>query len=149
MRPKLALRFVVLLTALGTAPAFAAPPARQEVTAASPIDCRWAWIWTTAGLERVGLDPHDVKTEAGPGTCVFANGRYLVRWKDSGQVASGRFTVSGDVLRSVADKRDPRDETGKVAFIRFSIFRDRLTWSKIPGRFGYDVLPITPWTRVR
>jgi hypothetical protein len=32
--------------------------------------------------------------------------------------------------------------------MRFSIFRDRLRWSMVPGRQGFDDLTITPFRRV-
>jgi hypothetical protein len=32
---------------------------------------------------------------------------------------------------------------------RFSIYRDRITWSRVPGRYGIDPFLSALWTRVR
>lgn len=114
----------------------------------SVIDGRWKWTWPAARLRHVGASSYDVKTMAGPGSVVFAHGRYVARFAVSGRMGSGRFSIDGDVIRFVTDKRDPHDVPGRVVFMRFSIFRDRLTYSIIPGRVGWTYLPISPLTRV-
>jgi hypothetical protein len=114
----------------------------------SSIDGRWTWTWPVAQLRHVGASAYDVKTMSGPGSVVFAHGRYLARFADSSRVATGRFSVEGDVIRLVPDKRDPHDKR-TVVFMRFSIFRDRLTWSLIPGRSGWTYSLISPLTRVK
>jgi hypothetical protein len=115
----------------------------------SLIDGRWTWTWPAVQLRHAGASSYDVKTMSGPGEVVFAHGRYLARFADSGRVASGRFTVEGDVVRLVPGKRDPHDVPGKAVFMRFSIFRDRLSWSLIRGRSGWNLLPISPLTRTK
>jgi hypothetical protein len=114
----------------------------------SPIDGRWTWSWSAAQLRRQGSNPYDLGTQTGPATVVFANGRYLARWERSGRVAAGTYTVDGDVARFVVERRTPHDVAGSVHYMRFSIYRDRLTWSMVSGRQGFDDLPITPFRRV-
>jgi hypothetical protein len=116
--------------------------------ARTPIDGRWTWTWTAAQLRRQGSNPYDLKTQTGPATVVFANGRYLARWQLSGRVGAGTYTVDGDVVRFVVARDGPRDAAGSVHYMRFSVFRGRLTWSMVPGRQGFSDLTITPFRRV-
>jgi hypothetical protein len=57
------------------------------------------------------------------------------------------FTVDGDIVRFVVVKRDPHDVAGSIHYMRFSIFRDRLTWLNVRGREGFDDLTISPFLR--
>jgi hypothetical protein len=104
-------------------------------------------MWTAAQLRRQGSNPCDLRTQTGPATAVLGDGRGMARWRDSGRVAAVTYTVDGDVARFVVVKRDPCDAAGSVHYMRFSIFRDRLKWSMVPGREGFDDLTITPWRR--
>jgi hypothetical protein len=137
-----------LLAVAAIAAAVAASGSGAANAGGSPIDGRWTWTWPAAQLRHAGAGSYDVKTMAGPGSVVFAHGRYLARFANSGRVASGRFSVEGDVIRLAPDKRDPHDVPGKIVFMRFSIFRDRLTWSVIPGRSGWTYSLISPLTRI-
>ena len=143
MRPA---SFLLALVALATASPVPAADGRRD--GGSPIDGRWTWTWTAAQLSRLGSNPYDLGTQTGPATVVFANGRYLARWQLSGRVAAGTYTVDRNVARFVVVERDPHDAAGSVHYMRFSIFRDRLTWSMVPGRQGFDDLTITPFRRV-
>ena len=65
------------------------------------------------------------------------------------EVLRGTYTVSGNVATLVFRPGTPGTVPGIRYMMRFSVFHDRLTWSKIPGRVGLDALPAVPWTRVR
>jgi hypothetical protein len=110
----------------------------------SPLDGRWTWTWTVADMNRAGANSYDRRTLLGPETCVFANGRWDGRNLSSGRRDGGRFTVHGSIVTFVHEY-GPGNHQG--AELRFSIYRDRLTWSAIPGRSAWTLLPTTPWVR--
>jgi hypothetical protein len=129
---------VALLASLGPAGAGAGGSGR------SVIDGRWTWTWTAADMKRAGANAHDRKTLLGPETCIFADGRFEGRNLSSGRRDGGRFTVHGSIV-TLALEYGPGSR--RVVELRFSIYRDRLTWSTIPGRAGWSLFPTTPWVR--
>lgn len=119
--------------------------------ATSPIVGRWHWTWTRDELLRVDQIPFDVKTLDGPEVLVFANGRYHARNLRTGRIDAGRLTVNGYVVTFIPTFTSVpgvgRRPGQNSATMTFSIYRDRLIWKRVPGRYGWDILTITPWTR--
>ena len=134
--------FLILATVAAVSTAGAAVRANR-----SPLDGRWTWTWTRADVLRTSGPGYDEKTLVGPETLVFANGRYHARNLRSGRRDDGRFTVTADVVRFFPET-GPEVASG-VAMMRYSLFRDRLTWMMVPGRHGWNLLTTTPWTRAR
>lgn len=130
------------------APAVASPVAGADGgrVARSPLDGRWTWTWTAADLDRAAASPYDRRTLLGPETCVFANGRWDARNPRSGRRDGGRFAAHGNVVTFTVEYGPPGP---RAAELRFSVYRDRLVWSMIPGRHGWSLLTTTPWVRVR
>jgi hypothetical protein len=121
-----------LLALVGLTAASPVSAAHGRRVGGSPIHGRWT-SWTAAQLRRKGSNPYDLRTFTGPATVVFADGRGLARWRDSGRVEAVTYTVAANAIRFVVVKRNSHDVAGKVWYLRFSIFRDRLTWSLVPG----------------
>jgi len=111
----------------------------------TPLDGRWQWTWTKAELNGAP-GPHF------PGSyfAEFRDGRHYSNYPKPGSMLTlkGTFTVHGVVVTLHFRPGATSVEPGRTYMMRFSIYRDRLTWSKIPGHAGLDLLPITPWTRV-
>jgi hypothetical protein len=128
-----------VLAAVGVATA-----ALPSASARTPIDGTWTWTWTAADMNRAGANADARKTLLGPETCTFASGRWDGRNLSSGRRDGGRFTVSGDVVTFMVEygRAGPR-----TVQLKFSIYRDRLSWSTIPGRAGWSLLTTTSWTR--
>jgi hypothetical protein len=57
--------------------------------------------------------------------------------------------VRGNLATFVFPRRAGRIVPGYVYWMRWSLYRDRLTSSKVPGRLALDALVITRWIRVR
>jgi hypothetical protein len=138
-------RSVLLIVLMSLLVAGVAGAAAARNSGTSPIDGRWQWTWTKAELAR-GPKPYFLGTFVAE----YRDGRQYSNYPKPGSALRpvGTFTVQGDVV-SLRFNRDASGvDPGKTYMMRFSIFRDRLTWSKVPGRAGLDTLPLTPWTRV-
>ena len=114
----------------------------------SPLDGRWKATITHDGLLRTGeVDPAEARKLYGPWTAQFANGRFQTLNTRTGRGAQGTFTISGKLIRFVF-ATGVGIKPGAVAVCAESVYRDRLTFTKVPGRrclaFNAAV-----WTRVR
>src|SRR5262249_4793022 len=138
---------LLILTALVATGAGGAAGAR----AASPLDGTWTWTWTRAELHRPGIaSARDADILAGRHLATFANGHVTDRNLTTGQVRAGaRFFVHGNVVGFVFPTRGPGIVPGRRYELKWSIYRDRLTFAELPGRSVLTALPIKPWTRVR
>ena len=118
---------------------------------ASPLDGTWKWTWTRAELLHPGItNARGADILAGRHVATFANGHVTDRNLTTGRVRTGtRFSVHGNVVGFVFPKRGPGIVPGRTYELRWSIYRDRLRFSELPGRSVLTALPIKPWTRVR
>jgi hypothetical protein len=110
----------------------------------SPLDGRWTWTWTPAQVKSKNLPPR-------------LAGRYLVELQDGDLtrllphpvLRGAHFTTQGDVATFVFPRGVVALVPGRHYVMHWSIYRDRLTWSKIPGRAWWgDLFLAVPWTRV-
>jgi hypothetical protein len=117
--------------------------------ARSPIDGRWRWNWTYAGLLHCCGKPV-ADAQAGPSLSEFRDGRIYALDAGTGRLIGlrGTYSVAGDVVTFVFSHHYPGNMAGRAYVMRFTLFRDRLTWSHVPGRAGIDALTTAPWTRV-
>lgn len=63
-------------------------------------------------------------------------------------VANGTYTLAGNVIRFVF-KSGAAVHLGQTYWLRWSVYRDRLTFSNVPGRPSLGAFTLNPWTRVR
>jgi hypothetical protein len=140
-----ALLFGVLVASVAASPSFAAfsgsgPP--------SILDGRWKSTNTVDGLLQTGeVGAKEVGQLRGTWTAHFAPGRFDVRNQLTGGLGQGTFVVTGNRVRFVfASGVDVRP--GSVAVCTASVFRDRLTFTKVPGQscLAWDA---AVWQRVR
>jgi hypothetical protein len=140
-------RAALLVIVASLAVAAPALPASSRHSGSSPLDGRWKWTWTHDELVRNSpSDIINIRTLAGSETIVFANGRWKANNSTTGRVDGGTFTINGDIVTFTHTIGPPGV---RPATMHYSIYRDRLTWKMVPGRYGWSVLTITPWTRVR
>jgi hypothetical protein len=79
----------------------------------------------------------------------FHNGTYKGLDLATGRVLStGSYKLEGDLIRFVF-RRGIAVRRGVPYWMRWSVYRDRLTFSSVPDRQTLGVLTIRPWTRVR
>lgn len=136
-------RLTYLLGSIALAGALAAS-ADARSGAASPLDGRWTFTWTRAEMRPICA------------SCTV--GRFLVEFRDGHVIRllpkpvlrSGRFSVRGNLASMVFPAPAPAGIIpGTTYLMRWSIYRDRLTWSRVPGRPALEAFLITPWVRVR
>jgi hypothetical protein len=135
---------IALLASLGAAGAGARGSDR------SVIDGRWSWNWTRAQLRHFCGSCANDPSVAGPSLSEFRDGRIYALDPATGRVIAlrGTYGVAGDMVSFVFSHKYPGLMTGRTYVMRFSLYRDRLTWSLVPGRAGISSLTIGPWTRV-
>ena len=62
----------------------------------------------------------------------------------------GRFTTSGNVATFVFSAPPPAGLIAARPYVmRWSVYRDRLTWSAVPGRAFIGMFVSVPWTRAK
>jgi hypothetical protein len=117
------------------------------VRAGSPIDGRWHASMTRSGLLQTGeVSPALAAQLYGPWTAKFANGRFVATNGRTGRGAKGTFVVTGKLVRFVFAS-GIGIKPGDVDFCNASVYRERLTFVRVPGRpCRWDVPAV--WTRV-
>jgi len=112
-----------------------------------PLTRRWTYTYAEL-LHCCGKPIADA--QAGPSLSEFRGGRIYALDAATGRLIGlrGTYTVAGDVVTFVFSHHYPGLVAGRAYVMRFTLFRDRLTWSHVPGRAGVDALTIAPWTRV-
>src|SRR5262245_56498418 len=117
-------------------------------TVGSPIDGQWSATITQAQLRRVHEKPARIPKLWGPYTQRLENGHMELRNLRTGGVARGTFTIHGRVVRFVYARGVFIRPPNNVAVCTWSIYRDRLTFQRIPGRPYLDC-DAAVWTRRR
>jgi hypothetical protein len=141
-------RTALLLSVL--AAAVAASPALAALRSSGPssvLDGRWKTSMTVGDLAGTGeVGAKEAVQLRGPLTAEFVAGRFQVRNERTGGLGNGTFVVTGDRVRFVFVK-GVDVKPGSVAVCTVSVFRDRLTFKKLPGRqcLAWEA---AVWTRV-
>jgi hypothetical protein len=124
----------VVAAAAAAALLTAARPGAAHTLPVSPIDGRWTATMSRAALMRTGeADEASALRLYGPYTARFANGRFEIRNGRTDRGAAGTFTISGKHVRFVF-AYGVGIERGEIAVCAQSVYRDRLTFTKVPGR---------------
>jgi hypothetical protein len=83
-------------------------------------------------------------------TVEFKGGRFRLIVPAGTVVGKGTYTVEGDVMRLVYEAPAPLGYVaGQVYQHRWNIYRDLLTFSRVPGSDADLVLLVNPLTRIR
>jgi TRAP-type C4-dicarboxylate transport system substrate-binding protein len=117
-------------------------------TDTSLLEDRWRSKPTAADLRVVGDSPVEARAGQGTWTVVFDDGRLSARQHETGIEYGGSYVVRGDVLSATFDQC-PTPECGVILEMRWSVYRDRLTLSAIPGRPFSSIGVAAPWERIR
>jgi hypothetical protein len=115
------------------------------------LEGRWRLHWTREELIAVGVARHLMKDapESATVTLEFKDGRFRAIADGVGVVATGRYTVEGDVMSLVYDAPAPPGYVpGNVYRQSWSIFRRSLRFPRVPGSDVDFVLLVNPLWRV-
>lgn len=151
-----ALREIADLRGSGTGGTAGTSPCREPTTrTASAQALQGTWRLSRATKQQLvdaGVDPKSAEALSRlPGTpaLVFDHGRYEGIDLETGEVlASGTYEVEGNVVRLVFET-GVAVQLGRVYSLRWSVYRDSLTLSAIPGSEPLTALVLRPWKRVR
>jgi len=144
---------VATLAAIVTAPASAANSGGPNRTATSAIEGRWKTKPATIReLVAAGLSRKDAEALArrvhGTPAIDLRNGRFKGLTLETGRVVStGTYRVTGNVVRFIISS-GVGVHLGQPYWLRWNVYRDRLTFSDVPGRPALGVFALHPWTRV-
>jgi TRAP-type C4-dicarboxylate transport system substrate-binding protein len=124
-----------------------------KVASSSPLEGTWKLSrGTKQDLIEAGIDPKNAEalSRLGTPTLVFEpGGRHKGIDLETGKVLStGTYEVEGDVVRLVFES-GVAVQFGRVYSLRWSVYRDSLTFTAIPGSEPLIALVLTPWKRVR
>ena len=125
-----------------------APPAKAGHTA---LEGRWRADLTGGALRAAGEPPEVIDRFRGRWQLEFRNGHWGARSLDSGVTIGGSYTVVGHRLRETVESCKPPHgcQKGSVAEDDWSVYRDRLSFTHIPGHYGTPAVTAQPWARVR
>jgi TRAP-type C4-dicarboxylate transport system substrate-binding protein len=98
--------------------------------AASKLEGRWKVSWSRDELLVAGIEPTVADALEGRHVLEFSNGRF----RSETDPTTGTYTVAGDVLRLVFDNKVVGVTPGKVYELRWSVYRDSLSFSPVEGR---------------
>ena len=131
-------------------PALRCPEAPVRARAgANGIEGRWETTWTRSALIAAGMRPRDAAAIAGHHTADFHDGR--VRFTGdpgSGRSSEGSYVADGDVLR-LTFRTGVALQLGRVYELRWSVYRDSLTFGAVPGSEVLQAFLTAPYRRVR
>jgi TRAP-type C4-dicarboxylate transport system substrate-binding protein len=108
---------------------------------------RWHVDLTAAELVAAGAQRDEAESFRGRVTVELARRQWLVRIGRTGAVYRGTYTVDDGTLALTLDECDvPGCTAGQIVYAGWSVYRDKLTLSRIPGRFVWPALVAEPWT---
>jgi len=151
-----ALEGIVALRGDRSRPPTAEPRCREAGGEAAPstaLDGTWELAKATKQqLLDAGIDPRNAEALSrlpGAPALVFDHGRQRGIDLESGKVlSSGTYEVDGDIVRLVFES-GVAVQLGRVYSLRWSIYRDSLTFAPVPGSEPLILLVMRPWKRVR
>jgi len=108
---------------------------------------RWKATLTRETLRTTGASPGLADALRGSWTIEFEHGRFEIRHDEDG-VGAGTYGVDGHSIRFVWDT-GVAVQRGEVFVSRWSVYRDRLSFTPIPGRTKLAGLDVKPFIRVR
>jgi TRAP-type C4-dicarboxylate transport system substrate-binding protein len=114
---------------------------------APELEGRWQATLTREELRTSGASPGLADALRGSWTIEFNRGRFKIR-REEGGGGAGSYEVDGPNIRFVWDT-GIAVQRGEMFVSRWSVYRDRLTFTPIPGRTKLAGLDVEPFTRVR
>jgi TRAP-type C4-dicarboxylate transport system substrate-binding protein len=116
---------------------------------ADRIEGRWETTWTLDALVAAGVPRRDAAAIAGHHTADFRDGRFrFVGDPGSGRSAEGSYVLDGDIVR-LTFRTGIALQHGRAYELRWSVYRDSLTFRRAPGSEPLQAFLTAPYRRIR
>jgi TRAP-type C4-dicarboxylate transport system substrate-binding protein len=137
-----------LRASLPLAPTLACGRSSQPA-ARSPLDGDWRVALSSHELRPVTATPSEIEQYRGAWTLHIRSRHWVARNLDNGDVYTGTLTVNGRNVQAVVASCTPstRCDPGSLSQHRWSRYRDKLTFARLPGRYAIPILVAKPWSR--
>jgi TRAP-type C4-dicarboxylate transport system substrate-binding protein len=124
------------------------PP--PETSVASELEGRWQTTPSREELLAAGALPQEVANGLSGLEIEFEDGRWIARGLDTDRVWTGTYSVSGDVIQLTLETCSHNPCTpGAAAEHGWSVYRDTLSLTPLPGRSSWWQLTAKPFKRPR
>jgi TRAP-type C4-dicarboxylate transport system substrate-binding protein len=115
----------------------------------SQLEGRWETTWTRDDLVAAGIRPKDALLLSGHHTADFHDGRFRFAGDPgSGKSATGTYVLDGDVVR-LTFRTGVALQLGRVYELGWSVYRDSLAFTAVPGSEPLLAFLSAPYRRVR
>lgn len=115
---------------------------------ASALAGRWQATATGEEVLAAGATPREVARGPNSMTLQLESGKWVARGVDTGRTWTGRYTVSGDVIRLTLETCSHNPCTpGALAEHGWSVYRDTLSLTRLPGQESWWQLIAKPFKR--
>jgi TRAP-type transport system periplasmic protein len=117
---------------------------------APELEGRWEATASREDLLAVGASPKEVREGRNALTLELERERWIARSPDTGRVWTGAYSVSGDLIRLTLETCSHNPCTpGATADHAWSVYRDTLSVTRLPGRRFWWQLTAKPFKRAR
>jgi TRAP-type C4-dicarboxylate transport system substrate-binding protein len=115
----------------------------------SQLEGRWETTWARDDLVAAGIRPEDAALLSGHHTAEFRDGRFRFAGDPgSGKSATGTYVLDGDVVR-LTFRTGVALQLGRVYELGWSVYRDSLAFTAVPGSEPLLAFLTAPYRRVR
>jgi len=121
-----------------------------ETSRASELEGRWRSTLSRAELLGAGAEPREVPSGLSGLEIEFEDGRWSAHALGKRRDWTGTYTVYGDVVRLTIEACSHNPCTpGAAAEYSWSVYRDVLSLTGLPGRSAWPLLTAEPFSRVQ
>ena len=121
---------------------------QSRATSAAALEGTWETTWAVGSLIAAGIAPKDAAALSGHHVAELENGRARFYGDPgSGKSATAIYEVDGEVVRLVFETGIAL-QIGRPYELRWSVYRDSLTFSAVPGSEPLLAFTTAPYTRV-
>jgi TRAP-type C4-dicarboxylate transport system substrate-binding protein len=121
-----------------------------ETGFASELEGRWQAATSGGELVATGVQSREIPSGLSGLEIEFEDGRWIARGLNTERVWTGTYTVSGVVVRLTVETCSHNPCTpGASGEHAWSVYRNTLSLTRLPGRSSWPLLTAKPFTRVR
>jgi TRAP-type C4-dicarboxylate transport system substrate-binding protein len=126
-------------------------PATSPGGKTTPIDGVYRVHTTPQDLRAIGTREGDINPENYGDFRLVLNRGHFTQQQRNGDTAAGTFTVKGDTLTLTFEETTGgkgKNRPGEQFTFRWSLYRDQITFTGVPGRISPEPFRAKPWRRI-